>query len=235
MRTLMTEPRFNEFNEEAGLSANDPVPWHELAAVERAIAQLVAERPRATVREIAEELATLEASLAAARGRLERLAGEAQAQRRETQLAQVIEALLPTEVPPPAAVWHAQQSARARLELLREFGAWTAGEVAERAASGAANRSALASGWRAAGRIVGVDWHGRTLYPAFQFEADGQPRRVIATVLAHLRRAALSDWQAALWFTSPTGWLDDRRPVDLLDDDAEAAATAASAFDQRPT
>ena len=58
---------------------------------------------------------------------------------------------------------------------------------------------------------------------------------MIGAALAHLHRAGLGDWQAALWFTSPTGWLDDRRPVDLLDEDPAAVEAAAARFDERPT
>jgi hypothetical protein len=209
-----------------------PAPWHELAAVERRLAELVAERPQATVHEVAAELAELEGALAQTRGELEAIARHGQ---RTAQLERVVDALLPAEVPSPAGVWHAQRSAEARLELVREWGAWSAAEVADRAGSSAGNRSALASAWRAAGRALAVEWHGRTVYPAFQFAADGQPRPVIASVLAHLRRAGLNDWQAALWFTSPTGWMDDRRPVELLEEDPEAVAAAAAEFDQRPT
>jgi hypothetical protein len=231
----MTGANINDLNPEAARGSGDAMPWQELRDVELALAQIVAERPGATVSEIADELARLEGSLADARGALEAVAGETHARRRDVQLARVVEALLPADVPPPAAVWHAQQSAQARLALLREWGAWSAGELAERAGSTAANRSALASAWRAAGRILGVEWNGRTIFPAFQFAADGQPRPEIASVLTQLRRAGLNDWQAALWFTSPTGWLDDRAPVELLEDDPDAVASAAAEFDQRPT
>jgi uncharacterized protein (DUF2384 family) len=57
----------------------------------------------------------------------------------------------------------------------------------------------------------------------------------MAPVLADLRRSGLSDWQSALWFATPTSWLDDRRPVDLLDTDPAAIESAAGRFDQRPT
>jgi hypothetical protein len=230
----MIEPNVNDLNDR-GVGRRGDAPWTRLRNIERELAQIVAERPGSTVGELADELARLERSLAEARETLEAAAGEAHTRRREEQLARVVTALLPPEVPAPAAVWHAQQTAQARLTLLREWGAWSAREVAERAGSGAANRSALASAWRATGRIVGVEWNGRTVFPAFQFAPDGQPRPVIAQVLSQLRRAELSDWQAALWFTSPTGWLDDRPPVELLDEDPEAVVTAAAAFDQRPT
>jgi hypothetical protein len=230
----MRDRNVNDLNDRS-VRRRDDTPWRELRNIERELAQIVAERPGATVGELAGELARLEHSLAEARETLEAAAGEVRTRQRSEQLARVVSSLLPPEVPPPAAVWHAQQTAQARLELLREWGAWSAGEVAERAGSTAANRSALASAWRAAGRIVGVEWNGRTVFPAFQFAPDGQPRPVIAQALSHLRRAGLSDWQTAVWFTSPTGWLEDRPPVDALDEDPEAVVSAAAAFDQRPT
>jgi hypothetical protein len=210
-------------------------PWQELVLIECTLADIVMHRPDATARELAGELARLEYALAAVRERLEAAAHAVAARRRSAQLEAVVEALLPAEVPSPAAVWHAQRSAEARLALVNEHGAWSAAEIAQRAGSTAANRSALASSWRTTGRALGVDWNRRTVFPAFQFGADGQPLPVIAAVLAHLRRAGLDDWQAALWFDAPTGWLDDRRPVDVLDQDPGAVETAAANFDERPT
>jgi hypothetical protein len=218
-----------------GINDNPASPWRELEQAQHRLTALVAERPDATVRELAGELAEVAAGLADARAALDAAARDTGQRRREAQLERVVDAMLPAEVPPAAAVWHAQRTAEARLALLREFGAWSAAEVADRAGSSASNRSALASAWRSADRALAVEWHGRTVYPAFQFGAHGQPRAVIARALAHLRRAGLSDWQAALWFASPTGWLDDRRPVDLLDEDPSAVEAAAAAFDQRPT
>ncbi|MGA2454743.1 MAG: sigma factor-like helix-turn-helix DNA-binding protein [Solirubrobacteraceae bacterium] len=142
------------------------------------------------------------------------------------QLERMIETMLPQEVPSPAEAWHAQQNAQARSELLAEFGALTAEEVAEQAGSTAANRSALASRWHSEGRIVGVPWQGRTLYPAFQFR-DGRPDPTVRRAAALLRRRGLSGWALALWFVTPSGWLWDRRPVDLLAEDSERVLAAA--------
>jgi uncharacterized protein (DUF2384 family) len=38
-----------------------------------------------------------------------------------------------------------------------------------------------------------------------------------------------------LWFTSPNAWLDDRRPVDVLEDASAAVEGAAAGFGERPT
>jgi hypothetical protein len=101
--------------------------------------------------------------------------------------------------------------------------------------SQATNRSALASSWRSAGRIVGVEWHGQIVFPAFQFDAEAHPRAPIARVLSHLRDARLGDWQQVLCFTTRTGWLNDRRPLDVIDSDPAAVVAAAAAFHDRPT
>ena len=117
----------------------------ELEAVELALAARVGTAPE-------------RARIAAIRSTLDTAA-------RAGQLERVIDALLPPEVPPPFSVWHAQRTAEARLELVREHGAWTASEVADRANSKATNRSALASSWRTGGRILGVEYHGSVVFP----------------------------------------------------------------------
>jgi uncharacterized protein (DUF2384 family) len=47
--------------------------------------------------------------------------------------------------------------------------------------------------------------------------------------LAALRTRLSGEWQMALWFTTPSPWLDGRRPVDLLHSDPEAVLRAATA------
>jgi hypothetical protein len=37
----------------------------------------------------------------------------------------------------------------------------------------------------------------------------------------------ISDWGVALWFTAANGWLDGKRPVDLLKDEPEEVIQAA--------
>jgi Poly(hydroxyalcanoate) granule associated protein (phasin) len=137
--------------------------------------------------------------------------------------------------PSAAEVAHLRRNAEARTAFLAEFGTLTSGEVAELAGSSAANRAALANRWKAEGRIFAVETGGQTLFPAFQFsDDDGQPRPVIAEILAVLQ-PRLSGWQTALWFTGRNGWLGAKRPVDVLASDpstaVEAARQEAEAFD----
>ena len=142
----------------------------------------------------------------------------------------LIEALMPDaiDVPTPAAVLQARRNAEARTALLEEFGALRSHQVADLAGSRASNRAALANRWRAEQRVVAVPVGDELLYPGFQFSPEGRPHPVVGEALAALRSDPhTSDWQAALWFLSPTGWVGGRRPVDLLDEDPDAVVEAA--------
>ncbi|MBU9766062.1 hypothetical protein FR943_19725 [Mycobacterium sp. TNTM28] len=130
------------------------------------------------------------------------------------------------------AAQQAQRNADARQELIDEFGLYSGERVADLSGSRARNRFATASRWLAEGRIFAVEHLGARAYPAFQFGTDGNPRPVIQRVLKVLEPYGLDGWETALWFTSRTGWLDDRRPVDLLVGAADDVVVAAGhAFD----
>jgi hypothetical protein len=132
------------------------------------------------------------------------------------------------ELPTPAAVLQARRNVEARNALLTEFGALRSSEIAELAGSRAANRAALANRWRAEQRLVAVPVGDELLYPGFQFTSEGKPHPAVGVALEALRsNAEVSDWQAALWFAGPNGWLGGRRPVDLLDSEPDAVAEAA--------
>lgn len=133
-------------------------------------------------------------------------------------------------VVPAAVVLQARRNAEARVQIDAEFGLLSSEQVAELVESRSANRASAAYGLRSAGRIFSVTSGGVQRYPGFQFDATtGQPRLGVARTLEVLADAALSGWELALWFTSPTGLLDGHRPVDLLDADPDAVLTAARA------
>lgn len=173
---------------------------------------------------VAEREGSLDASTMATLGAVRNLVAHGHAADR------LVEALLPEgiTVPTPAVVLQARRNAEARRSLLEEFGALRSQEVADLAESRASNRSALASRWRAEKRTLAVPLGEELLYPGFQFNADGKPRPVIASALEWLRSDShTTDWQAALWFVTPTSWLAGRRPVDLLEIDPDAVIEAA--------
>ena len=140
---------------------------------------------------------------------------------------------VPGSTASPAAARQAQRNATARQALIDEFGLYDTDDVADLSGSIASNRSATASRWLANRRIFAVNHRGARLYPTFQFGTDGQPRKVIAGVLAAFEPYGLDGWETALWFTTASGWLDDQRPVDLLTREPERVVAAAEhAFEE---
>jgi len=69
--------------------------------------------------------------------------------------------------------------------------------------------------------------NGRTLYPSFQFDEAGQPRPVVAEVLAKLRKLNLSPWATAIWWNTDHDVLAWRTPAAVLEEDPEAVLAAA--------
>ncbi|MGH2445015.1 MAG: hypothetical protein ACRDGD_03130 [Candidatus Limnocylindria bacterium] len=139
----------------------------------------------------------------------------------------ILNALLPpAESVSEVALTQLRWNAVARDEALREFGAFTSAQLAELRRAQTTNPHATTSRWLSAGRLFALDAPSGRLFPAFQF-ADGQPRPVIAAVLKQLG-SRLGDWELLLWFTGSSGYLDGRRPVDLLDVDPDGVVDAAA-------
>lgn len=65
-----------------------------------------------------------------------------------------------------------------------------------------------------------------TYAPSFQFDEKGCPWPAVARVIQVLG-GNTSDWGLALWFAAANGWLDGRRPVDLLASAPEEVVEAA--------
>jgi hypothetical protein len=146
------------------------------------------------------------------------------------QFGALVDQLAPrTEVPGPAWLLQARRNAEARTHLLREVGALSAEEVADLAGTKATNRRATASRWIKDGHIFAVTHRGDRLYLGFQFDPEThKPKPVVGQVLRALpEQLVQGGWQLALWWATPTAWLDWRRPVDLLDDDPDAVVAAA--------
>lgn len=121
-------------------------------------------------------------------------------------------------------------NAKARARFLEEWPSFTSKDLADLAGHGSKNKSMTGSRWKTKGKVFSIRHGGAEHFPAFQFE-DGQPVETIGKVLAKLGEKK-SGWQLAFWFTSPNGWLDGKRPVDVLKDgDAVAKAAAYEAED----
>jgi hypothetical protein len=116
------------------------------------------------------------------------------------------------------------ENARVRSEFLQRHPTLGSLDIHKLSGSKSDNRAATAHRWKRDGRIFALAVKGEDRYPAFQFQ-DGQPRPVIADVLAALPKH-MSPWQIALWFVSGNGWLADRPPVACLDDPQAVVAAA---------
>lgn len=147
----------------------------------------------------------------------------------DLQNERLLDAMLTLQRTPAAAIQQ-QRNVEAREELAQEFDLLDSEQVAKGAGSKARNRSATASRWLADKRIVAVDHRGAKLFPDFQFGKGGSPKPVIKRVLEVFEPYGLDGWETVLWFTTATGWLDDKRPVDMLtkspDDVVDAARHA---------
>ena len=118
------------------------------------------------------------------------------------------------------------RNAKARDELLAEFGALTAAEVATVIGSSAKNAASRASRLHQQHKIFRVPHGGKHLYPAFQFAPDsGQPLGIIHELIEGLRPTH-TPWQIALWCVTPNVWLDNQRPVDLFQSTPDRAREA---------
>jgi hypothetical protein len=152
------------------------------------------------------------------------------------QFSDLIDVLTPSEnVPASATVEQARRNAEARSTFLAEFPTLSSSEVADLVGSRSRNRAALAHGWRKQGRIFSIAVGRQQRYPLFQFDMEaGEPKPVIAKVIALLRRAGVEGWQIALWFTGALSRLDDRRPIDVLDVEPERVVDAAGSVQDIP-
>jgi hypothetical protein len=114
----------------------------------------------------------------------------------------------------------------AREDALREFGALTSAELAERRGAPVIDPDSVTDHWLVSNRLFAVETSAGKVFPAFQFE-QGMPRPVISRVLRALD-GQLRGWEVLAWFTGSNGYLDGARPVDRLGDGADEVVAAAA-------
>ncbi len=103
----------------------------------------------------------------------------------------------------------------------------TADELAGRILASQAGCADTMARWTREGRLFALDIGERVVYPAYAFDAAGEPLPVIRRVLQNLSRYdALG---LACWFESPNAYLDGSRPREMLVTDAERVVAAAEA------
>jgi hypothetical protein len=65
-------------------------------------------------------------------------------------------------------------------------------------------------------RLLALPARGGNLFPAFQVDPQGMPRRGVAEVLAAFEGAVESPLTVASWFRTPQPLLDERTPAEWL-------------------
>lgn len=146
--------------------------------------------------------------------------------RQEDRVDRLLEAMLDLDPLDGAESRIDVMNAKLRRDFLGEFEVLDAAGVHERSGHTGSNKAQTAAAWSRSGRILGLPLRGRTVYPAFQLDADGQPQPLLRAVLKCLR-ADLSAWQRAFWLVAPNEWLDGRTPLEAIAAQDKAVVDAA--------
>jgi hypothetical protein len=143
--------------------------------------------------------------------------------RLEAAIGKLAEILLPDELADARGAL-ASDNLELRDRFVGEVPQLTSAEIGAQAGLKTKNPYATAARWKKTGDILSVQHRGKEHFPAFQFR-EGRPHPTIKKALAALP-PRLSAWQRAFWFVSTNGWLDDKAPIDVLDDPQAIAAAA---------
>ncbi len=105
--------------------------------------------------------------------------------------------------------------AELRVYFLNTYPVLDAKAVHRQAGCKGADETRKARNWRSAGRIIGLPIVGSTVYPAFQFQSNGQPYPLIRKVNSVFRKDC-TDWHRATWLVSPNERLDGETPLSAI-------------------
>ena len=83
---------------------------------------------------------------------------------------------------------------------------------------------------REARELFTVKHDGRTIIPAFQLDADGEPRPELQPVLQTLVDACVQSWALWTWLTSLTSLLSGETPEQLVRSNPQRVLRAAQRF-----
>jgi len=129
--------------------------------------------------------------------------------------------------PALAAATQARENLYDRIEA--EFGMLTSAQAGEAMGSRSKATRNLALNAQRQGVLLGVRRGRYTLYPGFQFDAQGV-RKVIADLIAVGNRYGRTEAGLIQWLMSPTTYLGGKRPVDIIDEPDQLLAAAESSF-----
>jgi len=76
-------------------------------------------------------------------------------------------------------------------------------------------------------QVFGFSWRGTFWIPMFQFELRSLTIRPESRLVLMELAKSFDEWNIASWFTCPNTWLDNKKPIELLDSDFPAVIDAA--------
>ncbi|AEF41964.1 hypothetical protein [Hoyosella subflava] len=107
-----------------------------------------------------------------------------------------------------------------------EFELLTSRDVAAALGSRSSSPRGFTADQRKAGKLLAIRWGNQYRYPGFQIR-DGHVLPVIQQLISLADDSEWSPESLTMWLCTPTGWLSDKRPVDLLNGDPNAILDAA--------
>ncbi|MGV9800748.1 hypothetical protein ACWDTP_22130 [Mycobacterium sp. NPDC003449] len=110
-----------------------------------------------------------------------------------------------------------------------EFGLLTSAEAGRRLGSRSSAPRNLAAAARRDRSLLAIMRGHQTLFPGFQFDADGRPLPVIRRLRDLAAELGWSENGVVQWLCAPSTYLGGRRPVDLLAVDPDRVVDTAMA------
>ncbi|KYQ94974.1 hypothetical protein AWY96_16390 [Serratia plymuthica] len=102
----------------------------------------------------------------------------------------------------------------------------TSSDLSDKAGFSNRNRSAGPNGWKQRGKIFAINVEGHDRYPAYALDEAYQPLKVLKEILS-VFEGTKSPWSMASWMGTANGWLDGKKPKELLQKDPAAVLHAA--------
>jgi hypothetical protein len=145
----------------------------------------------------------------------------------------LVEALTPDMALSPTRVIEAEMKSAAMTQILASQDFVTAADIARLGKFSAKNPSSQPNRWKRMSQIFAIHHRGADYYPLYALDpADGyRPRPIVADVL-RLFAGSKDTWQTAFWFGSINGYLNGRRPQDVLTGPPEPLLRAARAEEE---
>jgi hypothetical protein len=118
----------------------------------------------------------------------------------------------------------------AMRQAFRDHGGILSGDtLVERLRPACAQPISRLAKWIVARSVLSLPWQGYNLVPMFQFQPCDLSIRTSFTHVFDELKDTFDNWEVGLWFATPNVWLDDRAPVDCLDENWIDVVQAARA------